>query len=267
MKADVLLKLGKIFEDNGWEKDTELFNRFTKRIDLLQKDEMVELFLELTKRFLWVKLEDYPRYVETLLRQAIEHIPQHQKKIYVVSSKSIINIPNEKSGDMVSYIARSLECKLSDMHKSINTYSGMFFCPNEVIQENKKIVLLDDFIGSGDSAMQVIKEAKFFGVQEENIILATIAIMEDGKKRIMSKGIDVKYIFSCQKGISDYYSGGDLIRYKRIITEMGSALGIKKDVVLGYKDSEALVSMFRTPNNTFPVFWCRANEQEGPFRR
>lgn len=267
MKADILLKLWKIFEDNGWEKDIELFNRFTRRIDLLPKDEMIELFLELTKKFLWIKLEDYPRYVETLLRQAIKHIPQNQKEICIVSSKSILNIPYEKSGDMVSYIARCLKHKLSDMHKSIQAYSDIFFCPNEIIQENKKIVLLDDFIGSGDSAMQVIEEAKMFGIHEENIILATIAIMEDGRKRIMSQGIDVKYIFSCKKGISDYYSGGDLVRYKRIITEMGSALGIKEDVILGYKDSEALVSMFRTPNNTFPVFWHKAKGQEGPFRR
>jgi hypothetical protein len=32
-------------------------------------------------------------------------------------------------------------------------------------------------------------------------------------------------------------------------------LNVEKKYLFGYKRSEALISLIRTPNNTFPVFW------------
>ena len=40
---------------------------------------------------------------------------------------------------------------------------------------------------------------------------------------------------------------------------------------LGYNDSEALVTLLRTPDNTFPIFWKEYKKNgkkfEGPFSR
>jgi hypothetical protein len=45
-------------------------------------------------------------------------------------------------------------------------------------------------------------------------------------------------------------------------------LDIPDDYLFGYKKSEALVTMIRTPNNTFPVFWYnKKNEDNAPFPR
>ena len=42
----------------------------------------------------------------------------------------------------------------------------------------------------------------------------------------------------------------------------------RKYLYLGYKASEGLVSMIRTPNNTFPFFWYKTKDGEyGPFSR
>ena len=36
---------------------------------------------------------------------------------------------------------------------------------------------------------------------------------------------------------------------------------------LGYNDSEGLVSMIRTPNNTFPFYWYEKKKGHAPFSR
>ena len=36
---------------------------------------------------------------------------------------------------------------------------------------------------------------------------------------------------------------------------------------LGYMGSEALITLARTPNNTFPVFWKQKNNKKAPFPR
>lgn len=46
----------------------------------------------------------------------------------------------------------------------------------------------------------------------------------------------------------------------------------EQDYSFGYKESEALVTMTRTPNNTFPLYWFEAkldknNKWQAPFPR
>lgn len=36
---------------------------------------------------------------------------------------------------------------------------------------------------------------------------------------------------------------------------VGKRIKAKKELYLGYKESEGLVSMIKTPNNTFPFYW------------
>ncbi len=40
-----------------------------------------------------------------------------------------------------------------------------------------------------------------------------------------------------------------------------------KNEKLGFKSSEALITLIRTPNNTFPVFWKQKKDRIAPFPR
>jgi hypothetical protein len=44
-------------------------------------------------------------------------------------------------------------------------------------------------------------------------------------------------------------------------------INIRGEFSLGYKQSESLISMIRTPNNTFPVFWEKNDFFKPPFER
>jgi hypothetical protein len=41
------------------------------------------------------------------------------------------------------------------------------------------------------------------------------------------------------------------------MSEIEEMLAISSKFKFGYKKSEALISLDRTPNNTFPLFWCK----------
>ena len=46
------------------------------------------------------------------------------------------------------------------------------------------------------------------------------------------------------------------------------AIQVSDDYKFGYKGSEALVKMIRTPNNTFPIYWLRNKKNKfAPFPR
>ena len=71
-----------------------------------------------------------------------------------------------------------------------------------------------------------------------------------------------------EKGISDYYLGETLDENKDLMVEIEKNLGTKREYRFGYGDSESLVTMCRTPNNTFPIFWQENNNMKvAPFPR
>ena len=55
------------------------------------------------------------------------------------------------------------------------------------------------------------------------------------------------------------------------MSSIETSIGVTEDYRLGYASSEALVSMIRTPNNTFPIYWFRNKKEKlnlhAPFPR
>ena len=78
-------------------------------------------------------------------------------------------------------------------------------------------------------------------------------IQEDTKEKLSK----IKSIIgeSTKKGISNFYEGNDLSTKSTIMTEIERLIPKVKNYKFGFEKSEALVTMAKTPNNTFPVFW------------
>jgi hypothetical protein len=74
-----------------------------------------------------------------------------------------------------------------------------------------------------------------------------------------------------KKGISDYYHSPIREEKTRIMKEIEKLIRMKKRFSLGYNSSEALFTLIKTPNNTFPVFWKEYKKNgvifEAPFQR
>ena len=126
------------------------------------------------------------------------------------------------------------------------------------LENIKTIVCIDDFCGSGKTFLDFIIEYLEY-LSEKNIYYVVIHTMQDAKKRIDSfskeKGIDIN-IISINISNKAFSISGDLRNRKEVFIRESKTIGIKQKYVLGYNESEALVSFYNdTPNNTLGVFW------------
>ena len=125
------------------------------------------------------------------------------------------------------------------------------------IKPNQAVILLDDYIGSGETAISAIEWfMKCHNVPSKQIVIISIAAQEIGIQQVQDKmGVAVFSSLHFERGISDYYVGEQLDTYTRIMTRIENKLNVADKDRFGYNQSEALISLIRTPNNTFPVFW------------
>lgn len=268
---EYLEKIKGLFKRKGWDGELELYDRFCNRIDEWSNDEERDFFLELSEHFLWIQLEEYPEYIKYILEKVLLHaIPKKQKDVFLLPLKSINDIKHEKSGDLVAYLLHGRECinLFLEHGKKRHVLSSIVFCLNKISFNSEKIVLIDDFIGSGNTAVAVIEELLSSGkISVDRIIIAVIVIMEDAYKKLIEKGVCVICRYKERKGIHSFYTGDELQEKLCMIENMTAKVKVRN--ALGYNDSESLVSMYRTPNNTFPIFWAKIRKKngEGPFSR
>lgn len=256
-----LLELDEIFEQKGWkqkENYVEVFNSLSKFSEKIieNKNEYI-LILELLKEFHWISLNDYYNKCRTLLINLTQDLNHRNTNIYafpIIKKKHQFKV---KSGSFVSYLMKSLLETIPNGEKykfeDINN-----FCDLKKLKFKKSdvFILVDDFIGSGETLNECITlVANINSILIENLRILTIAIRKDTLERI-SKKYKVYYNFNLLKGISDYNLGDDIENKKQIMRKIENRIFFgSKQYSLGFQESESLITLLRTPDNTFPIFW------------
>jgi hypoxanthine phosphoribosyltransferase len=136
------------------------------------------------------------------------------------------------------------------------------YLPNSF--ENKIIILADDFIGSGTTAISALEYLnEELNKPKESIIILSLVAQQVGIEKIKEYGVSVFCPTIRCKGISDSFDSPKKEEYIYLMEEIEEYLNVDDDYKFGYKRSEALVKMERTPNNTFPVFWLESQLENG----
>ncbi|MEB8344727.1 hypothetical protein OO010_01605 [Flavobacteriaceae bacterium KMM 6898] len=133
-------------------------------------------------------------------------------------------------------------------------------------KEGHPILLIDNFIGTGETAIETLKEIiALKGYDNKTLFIATLVCQKEGLKVI--NDYNVLFEVLRDKGISNKYFGEELIENESIMKSIEEILSIDSKFEdkfrFGYKSSQALVTMNRTPNNTFPMFWFQAKLGKG----
>lgn len=260
-----LISISSVFNDNGWKIKKELnpedslFNRFCERMLEVKDEEGQALFLDLAKRYLWLS-SDF--YFMNLLK-ALEHlVSEYEKltsdtKVYVMMLIAPKDEGKTKSSAMLLYLFNDTRLRIDPRfsHYRFEIISDKESLHQKMDDKDAVLVLVDDYIGTGDTAVACIEQLDKLGIKMEQIAILSLVAQEEGKKKIEEKGI-----FFCtsnlrNKGISDYYEGKELEKNVRLMQKIEKDLKVGEKSRFGYGQSEALVTMCRTPNNTFPVFW------------
>jgi hypothetical protein len=162
------------------------------------------------------------------------------------------------------------------LHYDMAQFSGLFNSNNasflddpksEECQRHEGIhVSVDDFIGTGNQFLRmrdaVVNDGLNFGVTH----IATICIQAEAFQTLKSEGFSVVALYIREKAMdlaSVRRQSASAPLYEEYDT-MVRKTGCSKAYRLGRDDSEALVTMKRTPNNTLAVFWTKGKKSSWP---
>lgn len=280
LSINTFLNLVEVFKANGWEIPTaeagmeSRFNRFCERLSLLDKSEQC-LVIELSKHFTIINANDYLQLIIKLLdRLHSENIAmlQQTQKFFILPLLAPKDFEKTKSSNFVWYYFHNEAVKYSPffmgkalIHCDIKKASWV-----KNIKANETVILVDDYIGSGETAVEAVSWlSSTFDIDSKQIVILAIAAQKQGLQRITDETSATVYsYYNFMRGISDFYSGGQLASYIQTMNMIEDKLNVDRDYRFGYNRSEALISLIRTPNNTFPVFWKPyGKEQTAPFLR
>ncbi|SEL35444.1 phosphoribosyltransferase-like protein [Ruminococcus albus] len=282
LTPDEVDKLTKLFEAKQWtinSKDDEdnLFDNFSTTLRMLDTEQR-KLILDLTQKYICIEINEYyKRFVNAFDEYFSSKKSDGGEKIHIfilplISKNDFGKI---KSSDFLFYIIKCNLEKLSNRYKDIASLSlvektsycdidGEFL--KQMQSENNYVCLIDDFMGSGDSAESAVRylyESK--NIPIDNIFVVIIAAMQQGIDHLQTLQIKAYCDTVCHKAITG--TGYRETERIELMNSISNKIGSKEKEYLGYERSEALITLARTPNNTFPVYWLKKKNKHPPFPR
>ncbi|WP_146550821.1 phosphoribosyltransferase [Rummeliibacillus suwonensis] len=276
LRIDVFSKLVEIFNDKSWEiedgpNEVSLFNRFCSTLSELSDDQQM-LILEMTERFTRIKFEEYLIYIKKVLDSLV-----NDKTIDITSINNIYIAPlispddfgKSKSSTMVQYSIRGIIQNIPEIaFKRIIYTDGLKVDSEHINKEDSILLLVDDFVGTGETAYAAIDHLNNVEkIDKKRIVILTIAALEAGISYLESLEIIIFTALVFKKGITDFYPSEIVSEKITLMESIEKKIKVHKNERLGFKGSEALITLIRTPNNTFPVFWKEKNNRIAPFPR
>lgn len=228
--------------------------------------------MELSNNFLWVQSNKYEKYLLIALKKLFDSKvwkESSKKNIYICALLPEADFGKIKSGVFMLYLCQSILLRTFPEFQE----SQIRICETpEVLMQHKEqigeVILIDDFIGSGNTAIECLEYLKFLKEESRKIYIIALVAQEEGIKNIKGTGVDVYAAIIRHRGITDTYPEKEAKEKLEKMRQISKEIVAKKTMLLGYLDTESLVAMIKTPNNTFPVYWCESrNYPYAPFPR
>ncbi|USD26229.1 hypothetical protein [Flagellimonas marinaquae] len=274
---DAISQLNKVFKSKNWhEKDTDefVFHNFCKLLENLENDER-ELLIELIERYEWISFSQYPKRILASLESIEEEKINQIKTIYLFPVIKVEDEGGFKSGSFLIYQIKALKNQLKKYSKITFKYVSKFdfFSQDKFkLKPNEAIFLIDDYVGSGETLNDCLQEIRGNAeITNDKLCIFTIAAQRETIEAFDAEGIAFYSDFRSLKGISDFNETP--LREEKIdlMLKMEKMIPGGSHFSLGYNGCEALITLARTPDNTFPIFWkkYRKGKQsfDAPFSR
>lgn len=172
-----------------------------------------------------------------------------------------------KSGDQICYVLSSLFPQNDPKFRSL----GSPFSGEIVNLPEHCVVFIDDFVGTGETVEECY-EAFSQRHPDMTSVVASIVAQERGIATAERLGVQVLTNHRRGRTLSDGIAiEGEPAENLRIYNLIEGRVGVGHDYRLGYGASEAVVTVSRTPDNTLPIFWTNAQQEDfkwpAPFPR
>lgn len=265
-KEQYLYKLTSLIRDKDWlDKDfsKECLERLSAMNTILDADDR-QMIVDLMQKFDKFFIESYVK----MLKNVFLTIPKEkfsQEKVFICGMVKFEDRGKIKSGPALAYLTHALKYHSFFLNKSIKTEPLSFDLLSK-IGPDSLLIIVDDFLGSGDT---FFKMSSYFQLDtmKDFIIVISLVSMEEGYNKIKNAGFNIYTNITRKKGISELMPESKRDVYLKMMKKIEKKINVRSDFSLGYKQSESLISMIRTPNNTFPVFWEKNKFYDPPFER
>ena len=271
IKIEKFHKLYKIFSENDWHSKKDyndsVFSSFCTLLDNLS-DKQQDLLIELIERYQWYSFSEY----NALLIKIFNAIPQKDiestRKIYLFPIVRLDEEEKTKSGHGILLIFRGIKPFLEKFanikFQEVEKYN--YFDEDFKLNDDELIYLLDDFLGSGSTIESTILELERRKISKDKIRVLCIASHKQAVDYLEKQNIILYSEFTTRKGITEYYLDEDLKNEKiEIMNQIEKLLPTDK-YNFGYGKCEGLITLYRTPNNTFPIFWLDYTKDEVKYK-
>jgi len=277
LSVDSVSQLTQIFDSKNWptiEREAgnifPFFEKFCQLLSILSKNEQ-NLILTLTKDFLRCPFSDYFELLKNSLLKINQTSINNSEEIFVLPLVSPEDEQRDesKSGHFLIYPAVKIVIPYLPSFNGKNIISLMhlsFLNNNYPNRNNALILFLDDFIGTGETAIKTLTNFKeSYSVQSDSFVIVALVAQERGVAKISEHSYLAVAANIRKRGISDSESITDKRSAFLFMDQVEARLQMRDDFLRGYRKSEALVKMMRTPNNTFPVYWCPKSSNNKPW--
>ncbi len=274
VELSTLMKFFSIFVEKRWvaiDGYADVLNRFGELVDAL-KEEEIELIIDLTEKYYWMTYNDYHTSLRSLLIQLLAGNLSKKKKLYVFPIIKPTDEKKTKSGHAVMYMLDAIKSSITGFNNIEFVLLQEFEQLNSInLSGQDFLILVDDYVGTGKTLNSTLVEANKNTSINNNFAILTIAIQVDAKSLLDSKKINNYSKLILHKGISGHYNSPELEERLAIMKRIENRIPKVTKFRYGFEKSEALITLIRTPNNTFPIFWKGINykgvEIEAPFQR
>lgn len=283
LPPETVQRLAQIFDSKDWPMhnpdsldDPGLFDRFCQLFSMLSPAEQ-ELMMLLTEDFFRCTFYHYPYLMRSALGQLDPLLVNRAERVFLLPlvSPQDAERGESKSGDFLLYpalrhVIPSLPLLRNKDVKAIETLTALN--RHHSNRHNSLLLFLDDFIGTGETASKTLDAyRRLYGVEDDSVVVVALVAQERGMNAIRDLGFEVVAAHVRKRGISDSAKISDIGEAFAIMDAIEGELLVVQQYRRGYGQSEALVKMIRTPDNTFPAYWWTKTREgtpwPAPFRR
>lgn len=272
--VELMGELYAIWSGKNWEFPTpkienETFESLCRLLDQLTSEQQ-ELALKLTKAYSRYSFTEYQGLLITAFSKiTASHLEGMQQVVLApLVDKGDNSLRRSKSGHTLPYAAEHIAALATGelSTKKITALSGTDTIEGKISNDTPTLIIfLDDFIGSGDTAKAIVRNWQSRIYKKDRILVVSLVAMEHAVQLLSGYNIEVLCADIIRKGIAQNTDIADKDVAYQIIDSLEAELDIQDDQRRGYKQSEALISMIRTPDNTFPLYWCPKRKDGTPW--
>ena len=259
------IELISVFKEQNWDieesisGENSVFDMFCKRLEELESDADRELMLELTRKYLVVDLEEYGKYMVNVFRKFIDRNKDKLDKMEVIHMFPVQDKDypaKTKSGNVMCYLFQGNLMRRFDEFRNkririIETFDGL----EKYKEDIECLLLVDDFVGTGDTILGCINLIEGKGIKKEKIKALTLVMQEQGRNAVEEYGVETYSAVLRNRAITDNYSIEEaekkIVQMKNISKRIKAKKVLFGVFIIDTNPSDSLYPKY----NTFPFYW------------